>query len=113
MTDDLWLQRRVNDLKIGFIFLTRLPLPIEQPIAKGELSQALWTAPVVGAVVGLIGAGVYGLAQSLHLPPLPRRGACGCSHRGRYRRPARGRIGRRRRRLWRWRDARAQARDHA
>jgi adenosylcobinamide-GDP ribazoletransferase len=71
MTDDLWFQRRVNDLKVGFIFLTRLPLALEQPVAKGELSQALWTAPVVGAVVGLIGASVYGVAQSLHLPPLP------------------------------------------
>jgi adenosylcobinamide-GDP ribazoletransferase len=46
-------------------------LPFEQPIAKGDLSQALWSAPVVGAVVGLIGASVYGVAQSLHLPPLP------------------------------------------
>ncbi len=71
MTDDLWVQRRVNDLKIGFIFLTRLPLPHQQPIAKGDLSQALWTAPIVGAGLGLLGAGVYGLAQSLHLPPLP------------------------------------------
>ena len=71
MTDDLWLQRRVNDLKIGFIFLTRLPLLLERPTVKGELSQALWAAPVVGAAVGLIGASVYGVAQSLHLPPLP------------------------------------------
>src|SRR3954454_22777127 len=71
MTDDLWVQRRVNDLKIGFIFLTRLPLAHQTPIAKGELSRALWTAPVVGAAVGLLGAAVYGLAQGLHLPPLP------------------------------------------
>jgi adenosylcobinamide-GDP ribazoletransferase len=71
MTDDLWVQRRINDLKIGFIFLTRLPLAHRTPIAKGELSQALWTAPVVGAAVGLLGAGVYGLAHVLHLPPLP------------------------------------------
>ncbi len=71
MTDDLWVQRRVNDLKIGFIFLTRLPLPHQQPIAKGELSHALWTAPLVGAVVGLMGAAVYWLVQALHLPPLP------------------------------------------
>ncbi len=71
MTDHLWLQRRANDLKIGFIFLTRLPLIFERPIAKGELSQALWTAPVVGAVIGLIGASVYGVAQSLLLQPLP------------------------------------------
>jgi adenosylcobinamide-GDP ribazoletransferase len=71
MTDDLWVQRRINDLKIGFIFLTRLPLTLQTPIAKGELAQALWTAPVVGMAVGLLGAGVYGLAQVLHLPPLP------------------------------------------
>jgi adenosylcobinamide-GDP ribazoletransferase len=71
MTDDLWVQRRANDLKIGFIFLTRLPLTYQTPIAKGDLSQALWTAPVVGAAVGLLGAAVYGLAQLLHLPPLP------------------------------------------
>jgi adenosylcobinamide-GDP ribazoletransferase len=71
MTDDLWVQRRINDLKIGFIFLTRLPLAHQTPIAKGELSQALWTAPVVGIAVGLVGAGVYGLAQLLHLPPMP------------------------------------------
>jgi adenosylcobinamide-GDP ribazoletransferase len=71
MTDDLWVQRRIIDLKIGFIFLTRLPLAHRTPIAKGELSQALWTAPVVGVAVGLLGAGIYGLAQLLHLPPLP------------------------------------------
>jgi adenosylcobinamide-GDP ribazoletransferase len=71
MTDDLWVQRRVKDLKIGFIFLTRLPLLHQTPIAKGDLSQALWAAPVVGVAVGLFGAGVYWLAQALHLPPLP------------------------------------------
>jgi adenosylcobinamide-GDP ribazoletransferase len=71
MIDDLWVQRRINDLKIGFVFLTRLPLTLQTQIAKGELSQALWTAPVVGIAVGLLGAGVYGLAQALHLPPLP------------------------------------------
>src|SRR5690348_17265076 len=71
MTDDLWVQRRVNDLKIGFIFLTRLPLVHQTPIAKGVLSQALWTAPIVGVVIGLVGAGVYWLVQALHLPPWP------------------------------------------
>ena len=71
MTDDLWVQRRVNDLKIGLVFLTRLPLTHQLPIAKGQLSQALWVAPIVGIAVGLLGAGVYGLAQTLNVPPLP------------------------------------------
>ncbi len=70
MTDDLWVQRRVNELKIGFIFLTRLPLAHQTLFAKGDLSQALWTAPIVGVAVGLLGASVYWLAQVLHLPPL-------------------------------------------
>jgi adenosylcobinamide-GDP ribazoletransferase len=71
MTDDLWVQRRVNELKIGFIFLTRLPLTLQQPAAPGELSRALWCAPIVGMAVGLVGAAVYGFAQTLNLPPLP------------------------------------------
>jgi adenosylcobinamide-GDP ribazoletransferase len=72
MTDDLWLQRRINDLKIGFIFLTRLPLVHRSPIVAGDLSRALWTTPVVGVVIGLVGAVAYALAvQVLHLPPLP------------------------------------------
>jgi adenosylcobinamide-GDP ribazoletransferase len=71
MTDDLWVQRRVNELKIGFIFLTRLPLTLQQPAAPDELSRALWCAPIVGVAVGLVGAAVYGFAQTLNLPPLP------------------------------------------
>jgi adenosylcobinamide-GDP ribazoletransferase len=71
MTDDLWLQRRLIELKIGFIFLTRLPLTHNEPMAKGELARALWTAPVVGVVVALAGALVYAVATALHVPPLP------------------------------------------
>jgi hypothetical protein len=48
MTGDLWLRRRLIELKIGFIFLTRLPLVHNEPMAKGELARALWTAPLVG-----------------------------------------------------------------
>ena len=68
MTDDLWLQRRLIELKIGFIFLTRLPLAHNEPMAKGDLSRALWTAPVVGFAVALCWA-----PRSM-----PSRTACTC-----------------------------------
>src|SRR5262245_33669434 len=70
MIDELWLRRRLIELKLGFIFLTRLPLIHNEPVAKGELAQALWTAPVVGVVVALAGAVVYAVATALHVPPL-------------------------------------------
>jgi adenosylcobinamide-GDP ribazoletransferase len=71
MADDTFAQRCVADLRIGFMFLTRLPLPQGRPIASGALSAALWCAPLVGIVVGLIGAAVYALAVAVHLPPWP------------------------------------------
>jgi adenosylcobinamide-GDP ribazoletransferase len=71
MIDDLWLKRRLIELKIGFIFLTRLPLAHNKPMAKGELARALWSAPVVGIVVALAGAVAHAVATALHVPPLP------------------------------------------
>jgi adenosylcobinamide-GDP ribazoletransferase len=71
MIDQLWLRQRLTDLKLGFVFLTRLPLTHDAPVAKGELSQALWTAPLVGIVVALAGAIVFSVALALHVPPLP------------------------------------------
>lgn len=71
MIDDLWVQRRFSELKVAFIFLTRLPVGHRIAIAKGELALALWSGPIVGAVVGLIGGLVYTLGALLHLPPLP------------------------------------------
>ena len=71
MADDSFAHRCLTDLSIGLSFLTRLPLAPPHPVAKGELSAALWCAPLVGIVVGLGGAAVYGLASALHLPPWP------------------------------------------
>jgi adenosylcobinamide-GDP ribazoletransferase len=71
MSQQAWVQQRVAELKLSAIFLTRLPLRHRPPVGKGGLAQALWSAPIVGAVIGLVGAAVYGLAQALHLPALP------------------------------------------
>jgi adenosylcobinamide-GDP ribazoletransferase len=70
MTDDLWVQRRVHELSVALTFLTRLPVNHAAPVDKGELSSALWCAPLVGVVVGCAGAIVYWLAQAMNVPPL-------------------------------------------
>jgi len=71
MIDQAWLRQRLTELKLGFVFLTRLPLRHDAPVAKGDLAQALWAAPLVGALVGFAGAIVFAVALALHVPLLP------------------------------------------
>jgi adenosylcobinamide-GDP ribazoletransferase len=71
MIDLAWLQQRLTELKLGFMFLTRLPLRHETEVAKGQLARALWSAPLVGAVVGFAAAIVFSIALLLHVPLLP------------------------------------------
>ena len=71
MLDQLQPRQRLTELKLGFMFLTRLPLAHDAPVAKGELAQALWTAPLVGIVVGLAGAIVFSVALAFQVPLLP------------------------------------------
>jgi len=65
-----WFVQRLIDLKISAMFLTRLPVPHSEPVASGALSRALWTAPLIGAAVGTLGAVVYAVAHAAHLPPV-------------------------------------------
>lgn len=61
-----WLRHRSEELRVGVMFLTRLPMG---RIARQlPLSQTSWTWPLVGAWVGLIFAGVIAMAQALGLP---------------------------------------------
>lgn len=55
----------LEDLKTGLGCLTRVPVPA----GSGNLARSVWTFPIIGAAVGLAGAGVYGLAWMLGLPP--------------------------------------------
>lgn len=52
------------ELKFAVAFCTRLPIEIE----AGNLAQASWAYPLAGAIVGLIGAAIYGMAWWLGLP---------------------------------------------
>jgi adenosylcobinamide-GDP ribazoletransferase len=66
-----WVRQRTAELNICAIFLTRMPLPMPATIVQGEMSRALWTAPVVGGAIGAVGGAVYWLMHILHVPDLP------------------------------------------
>ena len=70
MIEQLRLRPCLTELKLAFMFLTRLPLTHAAPAAKGELAQALWAAPLVGIVVALAGIIVFWVALALHVPLL-------------------------------------------
>jgi adenosylcobinamide-GDP ribazoletransferase len=56
-----WLAGRLAELRASFAFSTRLPLARVVPSAPANLALAAWAFPIVGLVVGFIGAVVYGI----------------------------------------------------
>ena len=59
-----------DDLKIALLFSTRFPLTHAEPIAGADIARASWALPVIGALIGLLGAFAYGIAFRFNLPPL-------------------------------------------
>ena len=57
-----------NDLRIGLVFFTRLPLPHFE-VEDRSLSDAIWTAPLIGLVVAFIAWLAYAVATLLGLAP--------------------------------------------
>jgi adenosylcobinamide-GDP ribazoletransferase len=55
----------LGDLTAALMLLTRLPVPGAHPAR----AAGVWAYPIVGVVVGLVGAVVYWLAVRLGLPP--------------------------------------------
>jgi adenosylcobinamide-GDP ribazoletransferase len=70
MSFDVRFARLVTDVKIAVLFSTRLPLAYSFAITGADIARASWALPIVGALVGLIGAGTYGVAHAAGLPPL-------------------------------------------
>ncbi len=62
-----WLQRRIAEVQVAFMLLTRLPAGRLKGVAP-ELSAAKWAFPLAGLVVGCSLAGVYIAMNSLGLP---------------------------------------------
>ena len=61
----------IADLRIGLSLGTRLPLGPAAPVGDGDVARASWTFPLVGLIVGLAGAAIYGLACRFRIPPEP------------------------------------------
>jgi adenosylcobinamide-GDP ribazoletransferase len=59
-----------TDLKVGILFCTRLPWRDAEPIKSGDIAHAGWTFPLVGALIGGIGALAYATALEIGLTPL-------------------------------------------
>jgi adenosylcobinamide-GDP ribazoletransferase len=59
-----------TDLVSAFMLLTRLPAGwLATSAGPGRLADAVWAFPVVGAVVGAIGGGVFWVCARLAMPP--------------------------------------------
>src|SRR4051812_17521423 len=60
----------VDDLRVALAFYTRLPVAQPTPADGAALARAGWAAPLVGALIGALGALAYWIAIRLNLPPL-------------------------------------------
>jgi adenosylcobinamide-GDP ribazoletransferase len=65
-----WLRSVSADLKTGLLFSTRLALAQATPIAGADIARASWALPMIGALIGLLGALVYWIAFHFNLPAL-------------------------------------------
>jgi adenosylcobinamide-GDP ribazoletransferase len=62
--------RRVGELLLALRFFTRLPLGAAPAPEPGALARAAWAFPLVGAIVGIICAAAYTVADFLDFPRL-------------------------------------------
>jgi adenosylcobinamide-GDP ribazoletransferase len=69
--DEAWLKERTGELTASLLFLTRLHYGSPASASGATLAPAVWAFPIVGVVVGFIGAVVYWLAGRMDLPNWP------------------------------------------
>lgn len=58
----------LTDILLAGVLLSRLPVPRVPEVAFQRMAQAAWAYPVVGAVIGALGAGAAALCLALGLP---------------------------------------------
>jgi len=59
----------LEQLALGLVFLTRLPVPIGGAPPDDAVARAAWSFPLAGVLVGLVGAVAATAADGLGLPP--------------------------------------------
>jgi adenosylcobinamide-GDP ribazoletransferase len=60
----------MRDLRIAISLCTRLPVGTSAAVGAGDVARAGWAFPLAGALIGVIAAAVYWLADHLHIPPI-------------------------------------------
>ena len=68
-----FLAQRLDELVLATTLLTRIPMPAARAGDSQALGRAVWAYPIIGALVGLIGAGVFYGLRSAGLPAGPPR----------------------------------------
>jgi adenosylcobinamide-GDP ribazoletransferase len=63
------VRETLEEGKVALQFLTRLPVPDPVPCRAGALAAAAPLFPLVGALIGALGAAAFALASGLGLPP--------------------------------------------
>ncbi|MGH6866658.1 MAG: adenosylcobinamide-GDP ribazoletransferase [Methyloceanibacter sp.] len=59
----------ITDLKTGLAFCTRLPIVLAAPASGADIARTSWTFPLIGVLVGALGALVYWLTDTLGVHP--------------------------------------------
>ncbi len=64
------LARLIRDLRIAISLCTRLPVGTSTAMGAGDVARAGWAFPLAGALIGVIAAAVYWLADHVHIPSI-------------------------------------------
>ena len=61
----------IDDFKVALQFLTRLPVRVPEPWPEGALARSVPMFPLIGLLIGVVGALAFTIASWLGLPPAP------------------------------------------
>jgi adenosylcobinamide-GDP ribazoletransferase len=63
-----YVAARLDEFVLAMTLLTRIPMPPAHSGDSTALAKAVWAYPIVGAIVGAVGAFIFTIARTIHLP---------------------------------------------